>query len=126
MNEPNKKVLIVEDDKDYLWILRQSLGRENVTVVFTMDGEAGLEMAEKEKPDLIILDVKLPGMDGIIVAEKLKEKGSKAPIIFLTAYDDPEHISRATEAVKETQYIVKSDLHTDEIVAEVKKKLGIK
>jgi len=121
-----KKILIVEDDKNYLWLLRQSFEAEKLSVVFALDGEEGLKMAEEEKPDLIFMDILMPKMDGIEVAKKLKEKGIKAQIIFLTNLKDEEHISKAVEAMKETDYIVKSDVHLDQIVARVKEKLGMK
>lgn len=126
MENANKKILIVEDDKNFLWLLRQSFAGENLTVVFALDGEDGLGLAEKENPDLILIDILLPKMDGITMAKKLKEKGIKSKIIFLTNMKDPEHLSAAVEVVEETDYIVKSDLHMDQIVARVKEKLGIK
>lgn len=122
----DKKILIVEDDKNFLWLLRQGFIGENLSVVFALDGEDGLDMAVKEKPDLIIIDILLPKMDGITMAKKLKEKGVKSQIIFLTNLKDAEHISEAVEIVKETNYIIKSDLHIDQIVDRVKERLGIK
>jgi len=126
MVEANKKILIVEDDKSFLWILRQSFESSGFSVVFAQDGQEGLNMAIEEKPDLILLDILLPKIDGIAVAKNLKEKGVKSHIIFLTNFKDVEHINQAMEAVKETDYIVKSDMHVDQIVARVKEKLGVK
>jgi len=120
----DKKILIVEDDKSFLWILRQSFEAEGFPVFFAQDGEEGLKMAEEEKPDLILLDILMPKMDGITMAKKLKEKGIKSQIIFLTNLKDVDHISRAVEVSKETDYIIKSDLHVNQIVARVKEKLG--
>ena len=65
-------ILIVEDDKSFLWILRQGFEAEGFSVVFAQDGEEALEMAVSEKPDLILLDILLPKMDGITMAKKLK------------------------------------------------------
>ncbi len=125
MNKMNKKILIVEDDKDFLWILKQSFENQDIEIVYTEDGEEGLAMAEKEKPDLIIIDIDLPKMDGITMAKKIKEKGIKSQIIFLTNLGDTEHISEALSAVGATDYIVKSDIHIDDIVARVKNQLGV-
>ena len=83
-------------------------------------------MAIEEKPDLIILDILLPKMDGIKVAKSLREKGISSQIIFLTNFKDEEHISSALEVVRETDYIIKSDLHIDQIVIRAKERLGIK
>ncbi|MSU60442.1 MAG: response regulator [Candidatus Staskawiczbacteria bacterium] len=126
MNQtPTKKILIVEDNKDFLWILRQSFDNENVSVVYATDGQEGLDMAQKEKPDLIIMDILLPKMDGISIARKLKEAGVNAKMIFLTGFKDSEHISDAIDAFSDADYIVKTDMRIDDIVARVKDKLGI-
>jgi len=126
MENSDKKVLVVEDDKDFLWILKQGLAGKGFSVVFAEDGEQGLKMAEEEKPDLILLDILLPKMDGITVAKKIKEKGLALQIIFLTNLKDTEHIGEAVSAMEDTEYIIKSDLHLDQIVERVKEKLGIK
>lgn len=120
-----KKILIVEDDENFLWILRQSFDNQNLIVLFATTGEDGLEIAEKENPDLIIADILLPKMDGITMAKKIKEKDIKSRIIFLTNYKDSEHITNAIDAAGEADYIVKSDMHIDAIVARVKDKLGV-
>ncbi len=125
-NITNKKVLIVEDEKEFLWILRQSLAAGDFKVLYAQDGEEGLKIAEAEKPDLILLDILMPKMDGMTMAKKLKEKGIKSQIIFLTNLKDLDHIHQAMELSKETDYIIKSDLHVDQIVARVKEKLGMK
>lgn len=124
--DTKKKVLIVEDDKSFLWILKQSFVSEGIAVIIAEDGEQGLILAENEKPDLILLDILVPKMDGIEVAKKLKETGNKAQIMFLTNLKDAEHVSEAIGTVDKTDYIVKSDSHIDTIVKMVKNKLGIK
>ena len=126
MEKAMKKVLIVEDDKDFLWLLRQSFGNQKFSVIFAEDGEQGLEMAEKEKPDLMVIDIMLPKMSGIDMAKKVKEKGIKTMMIFLTNLKDPEHVSKALEAAGESDYIVKADVRLESIVDRVKSKLGIK
>ena len=126
MADTNKKILIVEDDKSFLWILKQSFISEGFYVSTAEDGEVGLSAVEKEKPDLILIDILMPKMDGITMAKKIKESGNKAQIMFLTNLKDVEHISDVMETIKETDYIVKSDFHIDAIVSMVKAKLGIK
>lgn len=120
-----KKILIVEDDKDFLWILQQSFNNQSLSVVYAMDGEEGLLMAEKEKPDLIVVDILLPKMNGITMAKKIKEKGIESQIIFLTNMKDLKHIDEALSAVGQTDYIIKSDVHIDTIVKRVKDRLDI-
>jgi|SRR3989338_8115421 len=124
MDQPTtKKILIVEDNKDFLWILRQSFDNQNVSVTYATDGQEGLNMAEKEKPDLIIMDILLPKIDGISVARKLKEDGINTKMIFLTNFKDSEHISDAIEAFSDADYIVKTDLRIDDIVSRVMERI---
>lgn len=121
-----KKVLIVEDDKDFLWLLRQSFDAvKDLTVVFATDGEEGLAAAQKENPDLILIDIMLPKMDGIAMAKKIKENGVNSQMVFLTNLRDPQHISEVMNVAVGADYIVKSDVHIDAIVERVKSKLGI-
>jgi len=126
MPKPDKKILIVEDDSSYLWLLRQGFMDTEFSIVYAQDGQEALKLAQDEKPDLILLDILLPKMDGIAVARHLKESGSKTAIIFLTQMGDLVHINKAVEATKETDYIIKSDLHINQIVERVREKLGAK
>jgi two-component system response regulator VicR len=82
-----KKVLIVEDERAIVDILTFNLTKENYEVIVAMDGGTGLGRAEMEKPDLILLDVMLPVMDGFEVCKKVREK-SEVPIIMLTAREE--------------------------------------
>ena len=122
----NKKILIVEDDRDFFWILKQTFSSEGFFVVTAQNGEEGVAAAEKEKPDLILMDILMPKMDGIETAKKLQEAKNTAPIIFLTNMKDGEHISKAMEAVPKTEYIIKSDLSVNEVVDRVKSRLNLK
>jgi two-component system, OmpR family, alkaline phosphatase synthesis response regulator PhoP len=124
MAKINKKILIVEDDKDFLFILQTDLRNEFSSVITAQDGQEGLDLAEKEKPDLILLDILMPKMDGIEMAKQMKAKGIIIPTIFLTNMNDIEHISKAIETIP-SDYIIKSDVSIDKIAAEVKKKLGV-
>ncbi len=83
----DSKVLIVEDDKTLLSVLEYNLAKEGYNVVSATDGIQALEIARKEKPDLIILDIMLPKMSGFEVCRILR-KEMTAPILILTAKDD--------------------------------------
>lgn len=85
MNE--KCVLIVEDEQAIMDILKFNFTKEGYRVVEAMDGESGLNLALSENPDLILLDVMLPKMDGFEVCKKVREKSS-VPIIMLTAREE--------------------------------------
>ena len=86
--EQKKRVLIVEDEKSIVDILRFNLEKEGYAALTAYDGEAGLDQALKENPDLILLDVMLPKMNGFDVCRILREKGSSVPVIILTAREE--------------------------------------
>lgn len=126
MNEKDKKILVVEDEEALRMSLVDSLTEEGFTVVSAVNGEEGLAQAHKENPDLILLDIVMPQMDGIVMAQKLKaEKGDKIPMIILTNFDDPDHVRRAVES-NIFDYFVKSDWRIKDIIAAVRKKLNSK
>jgi len=80
-------ILIVEDEKDIIKMLEYNLGKEGFKILSARDGETALELVGKEHPDLILLDLMLPGIDGLEVCKALKEEKRTAliPIIMLTA-----------------------------------------
>ena len=82
-----EKILIVEDEKDIVKMLEYNLKKEGLRVLSVRDGEDALDSANRELPDLIILDLMLPGMDGLEVCKELKKETKTAPIpvIMLTA-----------------------------------------
>jgi DNA-binding response OmpR family regulator len=82
----NAKILVVDDDPDILAILRDNLELDGYPVVTAESGKDALALVSKEKPDLIILDILLPDMDGIQVCRVIR-KGSRVPIVMLTAKD---------------------------------------
>jgi len=81
----SKKILIVEDEKNIVDILSFNLGREGYDTLAAYDGAKGLELALAENPDLILLDVMLPQMNGFDVCRAVREKNTSTPIIMLTA-----------------------------------------
>lgn len=83
----NKKIFLVDDDRNILASVSMALEAEGFEVETYNDGESGLQAIIKEQPDLVILDVKMPRMDGIEVLSKLREN-SQIPVIFLTSKDD--------------------------------------
>ena len=87
MEDGKKKILIVEDEKSISDIIKFNLEKEGYGVVTAYDGKDGLEKALAEKPDLILLDIMLPYMDGFEVCRKVREQ-STVPIIMLTAKEE--------------------------------------
>ncbi len=93
------KVLVVDDEAPIRLLCRVNLEAENMHVLEAADGESGLEIARTEKPDVVLLDVMLPGMDGWQVAERLveDEATSQIPLVFLTARAELRDRARGLE-----------------------------
>src|SRR3970040_2745673 len=81
-------ILIVEDEYAVARGVQYALQQEGYAVTVARSGEEGVECAPQQARDLVILDVRLPGMDGFEVLRRLRSTGSKAPVLFLTARDD--------------------------------------
>ena len=81
-------ILIVEDEYAVARGIQYALQQEGYEVAVARSGEEGLEFATSQAPDLIVLDVRLPGIDGFEVLRRLRAAGSKAPVLVLTARDD--------------------------------------
>ena len=81
-------ILIVEDEYAVARGIQYALQQEGYEVALARSGEEGLEFATNQAPDLVVLDVRLPGMDGFETLRRLRAVGSKAPVLFLTARDD--------------------------------------
>ena len=81
-------ILIVEDEHAVARGIQYALAQEGYTVVIARSGEEGLEIAVGQAPDLVILDVRLPGIDGFEVLRRMRAAGSKSPVLMLTARDD--------------------------------------
>lgn len=125
MTKINQKILIVEDDTDFLSILQIKFISEGFSVFTAGNGEEGLIVAEKEKPDLIISDVLMPKMNGIEMEKKIREAGNKALFIFLTNTKEADY-SGDVKKIDESDYLIKSELRISDIVDKVKSKLRIK
>ena len=82
----NKKILVVDDEAAILQTLRYNLERSGYTVVTASDGRTAVTMAQREEPDLVVLDIMLPVLDGIEACKEIR-KTSAVPIIMLTAKD---------------------------------------
>ncbi|MBS1206360.1 MAG: two-component system response regulator [Proteobacteria bacterium] len=112
----SRKILVIEDDVDAANVLEAYLRRENYDVSLSVDGLNGLEQAQRWKPDLILLDVMLPGMNGTEVLAALRRK-SDVPVIMVTAMGDtPDRIGALRYGADD--YVVKP-YHPGEVVARV-------
>ncbi len=84
----NEKILIIEDEEDLVKGLKLNLVDEGYEVDYALDGKEGLRKALKEKPDLILLDIMLPGMNGLEICKELRQNKMDIPIVMLTAKGD--------------------------------------
>ena len=86
----SKKILVVEDERNIVDILTFNLAREGYETAEALDGAEGLRLALAMDPDLILLDLMLPGLSGFEVCKKIRETGSSTPILMLTAREEEE------------------------------------
>lgn len=123
----NKKILIIEDETAMLNALKSKFKNAGFNVVGAQDGEEGLEKAKQETPDVVILDIVMPKLNGIEVVKEIRSDinwGADVPIIMLTNLSDPENVSEVAK-YNVYDFLVKTDWRLDDIVSLVKEKLGI-
>ena len=87
--KPGTRILIVEDDRSIARLIQLEFEHHNLKVRCAYDGPSGLEAASEFEPAVIVLDIMLPGMDGVGVLKELRRRGKRAPVIMLTARDAP-------------------------------------
>jgi len=115
-----EKILVVDDEEDILELVRYNLSREGYKIICASSGEEGLKTAKSENPDLIVLDLMLPGVDGLDVTRRLKgdDTTRKIPIVMLTAKGEESDIVTGLELGAE-DYITKP-FSTKVLVARVR------
>ena len=113
----NEHILIIEDDQAILKLLQRGLAYEGYKVDTAMDGQTGLILARDHRPDLVILDIMLPGIDGIEVCHRLRT-GGKIPILMLTAKDTIQDRILGLDAGAD-DYMVKP-FNLDELLARIR------
>ncbi len=91
------QILVVEDEQRMAELLRRTLQEEGHQVILASDGKEGFEIARSSPFDVIILDVMLPGMDGVTVARQLRERRNQTPVLMLTARDAPSDIIKGLD-----------------------------
>ena len=126
MDTDKKKILVVDDEVALRRALVDSLKAEGkFELLEAGDGEAALDLIRKEHPDLVLLDIAMPKMDGMEVARKAQEEKllEKTKIIFLTNSTDISQIATAVE-VGSSDYLIKADWDIKDILRRVLEKLG--
>lgn len=119
-----KKVLIIEDEGSLRMAIRDKLSRENIDLLEAKNGEEGLKVALKDHPDLILLDIVMPRMDGFVMLDNLRqdEWGKQAQVVILTNLNSEEYILKSFRN-EVYDYIVKTDIRIDDLVSKIKEKL---
>jgi len=120
-----KKILFIEDESALQKTLGDTLKNEGYEVINALDGEIGLNLAKTQKPNLILLDLILPKMDGFEILEKLtqEEETKNIPVIVLTNLERMEDVNKAIELGAKT-YLIKANYTLQEVVGKIKKAIS--
>jgi len=112
-----QKILVIEDEIAFQKLIHDQLAKDGYEVLQAEDGQKGLDAAKSDHPDLILLDLKLPVMDGLEVLSKLREDswGKSAKVIVLTNLEPDKEILAKVLANKPALYLVKSNIKLFEL-----------
>ncbi len=130
-NKPEEKkggekiILVVEDDKFLRELLVRKLELEGYVTSVAIDGQEALKKIDKEPPQLILLDLVLPGLDGFEVLKKIKADSatSKIPVLILSNLGQKEEVEKGLNLGAD-DYLIKAHFTPEEIIAKIKKLLG--
>lgn len=126
MVKEKRTVLVVDDEKDLREALTTALSYEGFEVVSGENGEEGVLLAQKHTPDLILLDIMMPKLDGVGALKQIRstEWGKNIPVIVMTALDDMAKMAEIVDAGG-NEYLVKTKISLGSIVQKVKTRLGV-
>jgi len=124
MKSVGKKILVVEDDSSLRKALSEKLVREKFIVCEAENGEDGLEVALREHPDLMLLDIVMPRMDGLTMLSRLRKdaRGKGVKVIMLTNLSDGESVLKSLDEAA-YDYLVKADWKLEDIVKKIRERL---
>ncbi len=116
-----KTILIIEDDKFLRELIVRKLFKENYEVSEAVDGEEGIKKIKEEKPDLVLLDLILPGIDGFEVLSKMKEDPalSSIPVVILSNLGQKEDVEKGLK-LGAVDYLIKAHFTPGEIIDKIK------
>jgi len=100
-----KKILLVDDEESIQMVYREEFEDDGYQVISALDGVAGLEKFKEEKPDIVILDIQMPGMNGVEVLRQMKNIDASVPVILSSAYQE---FKRDLGTWASDEYVVKS------------------
>lgn len=120
-----KKILIVEDELAYVRLLHDQLVAKGYEVLEAKNGSEGLEIAKKEKPDMILLDIRMPVMDGMTMLGLLRqdESGKTTKVIMLTNLEPDDKIIGEVVKDQPTYYFIKSDTQLENLTGKIRELL---
>ena len=121
-----KKILIIDDDASLRSVLEDKFSGEGFSVRLAKNGQEGLEIALEEKPDVILVDILMPVLDGLGMIKELRQDnwGKEANVILLSNLDDTTKIAEAAQ-LGVFDFLTKQDYKIDDVVKKVKEKLFI-
>ena len=116
-----KKILIVEDEPAYAKLLHDQLTKRGYLVIEAHDGLNGLEKIKSEKPDLVLLDIRMPKMDGMTMMDLLlkEDEGKSVKVIVLTDLEADEEMLKKVVEQLPLYYYVKSDTDLDKLITKI-------
>lgn len=119
---PPKKVIIVEDDKELRDFYSELLTSEGFTTLTAENGQIGLQTIMAQKPDLVLLDLMMPVMDGKMMLHKMRgiPEFAKTPVIVLTNAGDADNMRQTQYFDNANSFLIKANVTPDEIVSRVK------
>lgn len=107
-----KKILLIDDELDFLEIMGHRIRSWGYEVMPVSSGKEAIDNLKSEKPDVIILDYKMPDMDGVVVLKQIRKVNKKIPVVMLTAYPD-EECKKITEKLGVSVFIPKLSAYSD-------------
>ncbi|QQG40520.1 MAG: response regulator [Candidatus Levyibacteriota bacterium] len=119
-----KKILIVEDDQYTRDFYEELLAQEGYEIITAANGKEGQNIAMQQNPDLILLDIILPDVDGITIFQNLKAKNITIPVIFLTNAGDTSNLLQAVEG-KAADFLIKSNVQPEALLKRIKEVLNL-
>ena len=121
-----KRILVIEDDRDLREAIVDKFRQEKFEVLEAQNGEEGLAAALREKPDLLIVDIIMPKMDGTEMLKKVRENewGRNVPVMILTNISDAEKLAEALE-IGVDEYLLKAEWKLQDVLKKAKKIMGV-
>ncbi len=117
-----RKILVIDDERELLTLMTDLLVDEGYQVRTAANGSDGIRLNERENPDLIILDLRMPEMDGIETLRRIRKKDDKVKVVILTGYGSPDTI-RAAADLDVSEYLSKP-FENDQLVRIIGEMLG--